>query len=78
MNYCGEKENQSPINLLSPIGHYGRAYGKYLNKEADAIEKTYSDVRKKVPVTWATNTVKVSLEDEVNSQNFFKSQLAKT
>ena len=63
---------------MSLICHYGRAYGKYLNKDADAVEKNYSDVRKKVPVTWATNTVKVSLEDEVNSQIFFKSQLAKT
>ena len=30
INYCGRAENQSPINLMDPIGKYGRAYGKYL------------------------------------------------
>ena len=32
-NHCGEKENQSPINLLEPIGSYGRAYGYPLSIE---------------------------------------------
>ena len=39
INYCGQTRNQSPINLLNPIGSYGWAYGETIPKEHDKFEK---------------------------------------
>lgn len=63
---------------MQPIGHYGRAYGKYLNIAKDLFNSEYTNVRKKVKVDWASQAVKVSLAEEVNANNFFKSDIAMT
>ena len=45
INYCAtDKLNQSPINLLDPIGSYGWAYDLPLSKDNDNHAKAYNDI----------------------------------
>jgi carbonic anhydrase len=45
INYCAtDSDNQSPINLLDPLGSYGWAYDLPLPKVHDKHEKSYTDI----------------------------------
>lgn len=58
-NFCGDGLNQSPVNLMTPIGSYGWAYGNPLPKAKDEIFKKYTDVFDDVPILWTGNSVAV-------------------
>lgn len=75
-NYCGDGEHQSPINLMTPIGSYGWAYGEPVPKASDQTTKKYTDVFDNVKVMWATNTIKVNLPPVEADANYFTSMLA--
>lgn len=49
-NLCGDGEHQSPINLMTPIGSYGWAYGEPVPKASDMTTKKYTDVFDEVKV----------------------------
>jgi carbonic anhydrase len=77
VNYCAtDNLNQSPINLMSPLGSYGWAYGLPVPKEEDNHDRNYIDIAKSVSLEWATNTLKVSFAESETSQMFFKSDTA--
>ena len=76
-NHCGDELNQSPINLMQPIGSYGWAYGETVPKTHDQLEMNYKDLKKKIKVEWATNTVKVALADTESDDNYFYTKLGK-
>ena len=79
VNNCNSTTNQSPINLMDPIGSYGWAYGQPLPKEHDNSQRSYSDFNKPTPITWSTNSiVKIFIEDEVQGDSFFVSSYGKT
>ena len=56
-NHCGDELNQSPINLMQPIGSYGWAYGETVPKSHDQLVMNYKDLKKKIKIEWATNTI---------------------
>lgn len=76
-NHCGDELNQSPINLMQPIGSYGWAYGETVPKTHDQLEMNYKDLKKKIKVEWDTNTVKVALADIEQDDNYFFTKLGK-
>ena len=43
VNRCGEPENQSPINLLEPLGPYGWAYGEAIPIEFENLDIHFLD-----------------------------------
>lgn len=76
INYCGQTRNQSPVNLLDPIGSYGWAYGETIPKEHDKFEKQYRDIRKGTKVGWNESAMAVELHEVETLENFFKSNIA--
>jgi carbonic anhydrase len=77
INHCGDELNQSPINLMQPIGSYGWAYGETVPKTHDQLEMNYKDLKKKIKVEWDTNTVKVAMADTESDENYFYTKLGK-
>jgi len=75
VNYCGQTRNQSPINILNPIGSYGWAYGETIPKDSDKFEKTYNDLRKGTKVGWANKAMAVDLAEIETLENFFISKI---
>ena len=73
-NMCG-LDNQSPINLLQPIGSYGWAYGYPKSKFDDAWESNYENVEN-VLVEWDYNKVQVKFDQKDASQMFMQSNFA--
>ena len=63
LNWCGETGNQSPINLMQPLGTYGWVYGAILPIAADESSKSYTDLSAEVTSGWDTNTLKVELTE---------------
>lgn len=76
VNYCGEVNNQSPINFLDPIGSYGWAYGDTVPQSFDKHEKNYKDLRKGTQVSWVNKAMNVNLAEIETLENFFVSHLA--
>ena len=77
-HYCGpENEYGSPINLMSPLGSYGWAYGKLIPKALDNHIKTYTDLKRQTFLDYRDYTVRVSLDDYESSINYFTSDVAK-
>lgn len=75
INYCGQTRNQSPINLLNPIGSYGWAYGETIPKDSDKFGKTYKDLRKGTKVGWKDKAMAVELAEIETLENFFESKI---
>jgi len=75
INYCGQTRNQSPINLLNPIGSYGWAYGETIPKDSDKFSKTYKDLRKGTKVGWKDSAMAVELAEIETLENFFISKI---
>lgn len=79
INYCAtDSDNQSPINLLKPLGSYGFAYGEWLPHESDYIKPVYNNIFKDLKMAWAKNTQKVKIHETEQKLNSFTSHLAET
>lgn len=79
INYCAtDIDNQSPINLLKPLGSYGFAYGEWLPMALDNIKSSYQNIFKDIKLAWIHNTQKVKIHETEQASNAFESQLAES
>lgn len=79
VNYCGDGLNQSPINLMTPLGTYGYAYGTPQSTVDDAFDVQFADIYGNNGVTIGWNSgFYVELPPKESKINFFTSELAVT
>ena len=80
LNRCSEPENQSPVNLMEPIGSYGWAYGKALPAENDEIEIEYQDPKKGSEINWLMKNL-ILYVDQIQidaGKSYFKTKYAQS
>ena len=77
VNMCGTSNlKQSPINLMTPIGSYGWAYGLPVPKAQDKQSKIYKDLKKQVKLDFQDDTMRIELAEVESAENYFNSELA--
>jgi methionine-rich copper-binding protein CopC len=73
-NWCKhDTKNQSPINLMQPLGSYGWAYGFAIPKNRDNFVKSYTNISKDLKIKWKRVALKVALAPEEQATNTFTS-----
>lgn len=74
-NFCGtDIDNQSPVNLMFPVGAYGWAYD-VIPKDRDKVKKNFNDLRQ-VKLKWDRTRPNVKFSEMETRENWFDSSYA--
>jgi len=63
INKCGG-DDQSPINLMQPIGSYGWAYGLPNPKEHDKWDSQYVNINTDTLIKWDYSSLKFEINED--------------
>ena len=82
INRCGEPENQSPVNLLSPLGVYGWVYGEALPFEKENLKIKYLDPKADSEIIYERKNLKLVVnqfdEGAEDKEAYYKTDFAYT